>query len=240
MEICEAYPALIGTLSHVGNADHGLVTEVGFSQLWRKMYNMKIAAPGMTNGEWVERAKRGFAHSLARLAEFMPDFVLKHSDADGSIISEIERYEQTLTSQRKIPGSLFRQLGDVESHIMKPLLITAMVKAMMSAPMEFKPCLFSLQECTTQRFKAANMPSDIKVLCDYITSAQAYITAHIIPSKLTWLKGKEALDKLDIVFVLTKIGHNPISRQLPQGYQNQIQTSLRVHMNRKQTNAICI
>ena len=201
-ELCEACPLLIQTLCHVGNADHGLVTDVGFSQLWRRMYNVKIAEPELQAEQWVERAKRGFAHALARLAEFMPEFVLRHSDADGSVIVGIERYEQTLNTSRKIPGSIFRQLGDIEAHILKPSLLMAMIKAMMSAPKEFQPCLFTPTEISLTKLKP--IAGEIKIVIDMIKSAQQYIDAHLVPAKLNRVTGPKALDKLDIVFHVIK------------------------------------
>ena len=122
-EVVNSCPEILDILSRVGNADHGLFTEVSAIAFWRRMYQIKIEHPEMSSADWIERAKRGHAHELAKLAEFMPKFICEHSN-DGSIITTLEEFEGTLITARKLQGSLFK-LGITR---MEPILLSHLLR----------------------------------------------------------------------------------------------------------------
>ena len=196
-EICDACTLLADTLILVGNADHGLVQEVSVLQLWRRMFNTIQLNPTLNKQEWIRLASRGCSHELQKCAEFMTDFVLKHSDVDGSVLSELERYEQRIASSRKIPPTLFRQLGDVPIHILRGPWVIAMLKAIMRAPNCYQPSLFSTADVTEG--KLTSLKDNTASSASYIASARLYLKAHLVPAKITDAIAVKLIDDLELL-----------------------------------------
>ena len=188
---------LADTLILVGNADHGLVQEVSNLQLWRRMFNTIQLDPSLEKQEWITRASRGCSHELQKCSEFMTDFVLKHSDVDGSVLSELERYEQRIASSRKIPPTLFRQLGDIPVHIIRGPWVIAMLKACMSAPNCYQPSLFSTADVTEGKLSSLKETTASGV--SYIASARLYLKAHLVPTKMTDAIATKLIDDLELL-----------------------------------------
>ena len=194
-EICEACPKLADTLIHLGNADHGLIQEVSIFQVWRRMFNLIQDDPELDEAEWVKQSARGFSHEMGRCAEFMTQFVIRHSDTDGGMLAELERFEQRIASSRKIPSTLFRQLGDIPPHVLRRTWSVPLIKAVLSAPKSFQLSLFTTQDISEAKLNG--MKEDIASATGYIASAKLYIKAHLVPQKMSELVGQKLIDDLE-------------------------------------------
>ena len=188
---------LADTLILVGNADHGLVQEESVLQLWRRMFNKIQINPSLEKQEWIKHASRGCSHELQNCAEYMTDFVLKHSDVDGSVLSELERYEQRIASSRKIPPTLFRQLGDIPPHVLRSTWVVAMLKAVMSAPNCYQPSLFATADVTESRL--TSLKDQTASAVSFIASARLYLKAHLVPVKMSNLIAEKLIDDLELM-----------------------------------------
>ena len=127
----------------------------------------------------------------------MTEFVLKHSDVDGSVLSELEQYEQRIASSRKIPHTLFRQLGDVPPHILRSPWVIAMLKAVMSAPNCYQPTLFATADVTEG--KLTSLKDNTASAASYIASARLYLKAHLVPAKMTGAIASKLIDDLELL-----------------------------------------
>ena len=97
------------------------------------MYDLKIEDPNMNDAVWVERAKRGNAHELAKLAEFMPKFICEHT-ADGAILQKLEDFEASQRQVRKFTGPFFKAFGEIPSHVVGGIWRTSIFQAALTAP----------------------------------------------------------------------------------------------------------
>ena len=197
-QILDLCPVLIDIFSKVGNADHGLFTEVSSIALWKSMYEIKLANPSMTDDQWIVRAKRGQAYSLGKLAEFMTKFICEHTN-DGTIIDKLEEFEVARADSRKLTGPLFKQLGEIPAYILKQPWLIAMMKAALAAPKHYTNGLFTPADLMIKKFK------DNKELYDKLTriivAARTYMAAHLIGTKMTKRSANKLVDELDFLFV---------------------------------------
>ena len=194
-EIIEACPILVDIFSRVGNADHGLFVEVSSIQLWRRMYAIKVDNPAISDESWIERAKCGHSHGLAKITEFMTKFVIEHSD-DGSIIEKLEEFEAARKVTRKLAGPLFKQLGEIPSHILKGPWLSAMLKAALVAHKNYVANgLFSPSDLSSR--KISDLKADIQEALQIIEGARRYCAAHLIGTKMTQRESKKLIDELD-------------------------------------------
>ena len=198
-------------MSRVGNADHGLFTEMSPIAFWRRMYDLKLDSTDMTDEVWIERAKRGNAHELAKLAEFMTKFVCEHTDT-GDILHTLEEFEASQKHTRKLTGSMFKAIGDVPSHALKGPFLAAMLKAALTASKTYATGLFAPSDMTTKKIQDLK-PIQMRTMRVF-DGAKTYLAAHLVGAKITKRDASKLINELDfcVLFVI-QINHHPSSNR---------------------------
>jgi hypothetical protein len=137
-QLVVACPRLTEVLSRTGNAAHGVARVQTTLQALKRVHALAtIQQSGGRAPDWDivrNSAAMGMSPEFKGTAQSLCDFVRVWSGgADGHIRTDLESFERTLTVKRKVAPSDLRAFSKLEL-AEAPRYVTAMVKALLSAP----------------------------------------------------------------------------------------------------------
>ena len=144
------------------------------------MFQLKSNELDMLNDELVSRVTRGISRELAKEAPFLPQFVSVWSGGkEGSVLQEIERWEQSNQIKRKLKGADLKQMAGLPVHKFRKW-VPAMLKASIVAPKEFlQTGLWTAADFSSLKSGNPKIMAKVNEALEDINSAHAYVDAHV-------------------------------------------------------------
>ena len=190
-------PELLPAISRAGNADHGTQRASTTINLWRRMFSVKKICTSISDEELAQKAARGVSKELGAEAPYMARFVCNWSGGkDATVLQEIERFEKTLQTKRKVVGTQMKLMAELKPHDW-PLWVPAMMKASLVMPKKFiANGLWSVGDVSALKSPNGKLLKPAKTASSDLMKAREFIAAHCT-DKVGRKEAFAAMDTLD-------------------------------------------
>ena len=197
-EIASAMPEIVEAICRAGNSDHGTQRKASLINVWRRMFQVLIMHPSLTDTQLVSRAAKGLSSELTQEAAFLPKLVRVWSGGqDAKVLRDLELFEKVSSQKRNLKGAELKMFADLTAVSRLKAWVPACIKACMKCPKEYlQKGLFSHADISKLSREAKDLMPEVLKGTEEMQSAREYVEAHCL-GKVEKRIAYEVLGQLD-------------------------------------------